>query len=49
MTDRARVIDGVDSTLDMMEKVPVNPKNRPLEEIKLNKVGDTFYNPSLLL
>jgi peptidyl-prolyl cis-trans isomerase-like 3 len=33
-----RVIDGADSTLDAMEKVPVNPKNRPLQEIKLNKV-----------
>ncbi|ORX38059.1 cyclophilin-like domain-containing protein [Kockovaella imperatae] len=33
-----RVIDGADSTLDMMEKVPVNEKNRPLEEIKLTNV-----------
>jgi hypothetical protein len=37
-TDRSRVIDGADSTLDQMERVPVNPKNRPLEEIKLNSV-----------
>ncbi|KZT57650.1 cyclophilin-type peptidyl-prolyl cis-trans isomerase [Calocera cornea HHB12733] len=32
-----RVIDGLD-TLDVMERVPVNPKNRPLKEIVLNKV-----------
>ncbi|KAL1680911.1 cyclophilin-like domain-containing protein [Schizophyllum commune] len=30
-----RVIDGADSTLDVMERVPVNAKNRPLNEIKL--------------
>ncbi|KAJ9103605.1 Peptidyl-prolyl cis-trans isomerase cyp10 [Naganishia adeliensis] len=33
-----KVIDGVDSTLDAMEKVPVNPKHRPLQEIKLLSV-----------
>ena len=33
-----RVIDGADSTLDMMEKVPVNAKNRPTIEIKLLRV-----------
>ena len=33
-----RVIDGADSTLDAMERVPVTPKNRPTTEIKLNKV-----------
>ena len=33
-----RVIDGADSTLDMMEKVPVNPKNRPTTEIRLNGI-----------
>ncbi|ORY35007.1 cyclophilin-like domain-containing protein [Naematelia encephala] len=33
-----KVIDGVDSTLDMMERVPVNEKNRPLNEIKLNSI-----------
>ena len=33
-----RVIDGSDSTLETMEKVPVNPKNRPLHEIKLESV-----------
>jgi len=30
-----KVIDGADSTLDAMEKVPVNEKNRPIHEIKL--------------
>ncbi|KAJ3739250.1 cyclophilin-like domain-containing protein [Lentinula detonsa] len=30
-----KVIDGADSTLDAMERIPVNPKNRPLSEIKL--------------
>ena len=34
----ARVIDGADSTLDAMEKVPVTEKNRPLHEIRLNSV-----------
>ena len=34
-----RVIDGAESTLDQMERVPVNPKNRPLEEIKMTHVG----------
>jgi cyclophilin family peptidyl-prolyl cis-trans isomerase len=34
-----RVIDGSDSTLETMEKVPVNPKNRPLHEIKLESVS----------
>lgn len=33
-----KVIDGVDSTLDAMERVPVNNKNRPLSEIKLINV-----------
>ncbi|KAI5449933.1 Peptidyl-prolyl cis-trans isomerase cyp10 [Naganishia albida] len=33
-----KVIDGADSTLDAMEKVPVNPKHRPLQEIKLLSV-----------
>jgi peptidyl-prolyl cis-trans isomerase-like 3 len=32
------VIDGVDSTLDMIEKSPVNEKNRPIKEIKLINV-----------
>jgi peptidyl-prolyl cis-trans isomerase-like 3 len=34
-----RVIDGSDTTLESMEKVPVNPKNRPLHEIKLESVS----------
>jgi peptidyl-prolyl cis-trans isomerase-like 3 len=33
-----RVIDGADTTLESMEKVPVNEKNRPLKEIKLLSV-----------
>ena len=33
-----KVIDGHDSTLDAMERVPVNNKNRPLSEIKLTHV-----------
>lgn len=32
------VIDGVDEALTSIERVPVNPKNRPLEPIKLEKV-----------
>ncbi|CAA7269581.1 unnamed protein product [Cyclocybe aegerita] len=33
-----KVIDGADSTLDAIERVPVNNKNRPLNEIKLTSV-----------
>jgi peptidyl-prolyl cis-trans isomerase-like 3 len=33
-----KVIDGADSTLDTMERVLVNNKNRPLNEIKLTHV-----------
>ena len=33
-----RVIDGADSTLDAIERVPVNEKNRPLQEIRLTHV-----------
>ncbi|KAF8625380.1 hypothetical protein AX15_005411, partial [Amanita polypyramis BW_CC] len=33
-----KVIDGGDSTLDAMERVPVNNKNRPLNEIRLTHV-----------
>lgn len=33
-----RVIDGADSTLDAMEREPVNAKSRPLHEITLDKV-----------
>lgn len=35
----SRVIDGADSTLDMIEKVPCNAKNRPLTEVKLYNVS----------
>lgn len=34
-----KVIDGTDSTLDAMERVPVNNKNRPLNEIMLTHVS----------
>lgn len=34
-----KVIDGADSTLDAMERVPVNNKNRPLSEVKLTHVS----------
>jgi len=33
-----RVIDGADSTLDAMERVPVTTKNRPTQTIQLKKV-----------
>jgi peptidyl-prolyl cis-trans isomerase-like 3 len=33
-----KVIDGQDSTLDAMERVPVNNKNRPLSDVKLTHV-----------
>lgn len=33
-----KVIDGADSTLDAMERVPVDGKNRPKEEIKTLEV-----------
>jgi len=33
-----KVIDGADSTLDAMERVPVNNKNRPLNEIRVTGV-----------
>ncbi|KAF7972479.1 hypothetical protein HWV62_17906 [Athelia sp. TMB] len=33
-----KVIDGADSTLDAMERVPVNNKSRPLTEIKLTHI-----------
>ena len=41
-----KVIDGGDSTLDAMERVPVNNKNRPLNEIKLTHVRAWFQHPS---
>ena len=34
----AQVIDGADSTLDAMERAPVNAKNRPLSEIRTTHV-----------
>lgn len=34
-----KVIDGADSTLDAIERVPVTNKNRPLTEIKLTHVS----------
>ncbi len=37
-----KVIDGVDSTLDAVERVPVNAKNRPLNEIRLTNVKSQF-------
>ena len=36
-----KVIDGADSTLDVMERVPVNNKSRPITEITLTNVGYT--------
>jgi peptidyl-prolyl cis-trans isomerase-like 3 len=33
-----KVIDGADSTLDAMERVPVDAKNRPKEEIRTLEV-----------
>jgi len=33
-----RVIDGADSTLDALEKIPVTQKNRPLQDVILNKI-----------
>lgn len=38
-----KVIDGADSTLDSMERVPVTNKNRPLNEIKLTGVGRLVF------
>jgi len=37
-----RVIDGADSTLDAIERVPVDPKNRPLNEVKITAVSETI-------
>jgi hypothetical protein len=47
-----KVIDGQDSTLDAMERVPVNNKNRPLSDIKLTHVSVyllpiTLRNPTI--
>ncbi len=38
-----KVIDGQDSTLDAMERVPVNNKNRPLSDIKLTHVRTCHF------
>jgi peptidyl-prolyl cis-trans isomerase-like 3 len=40
-----KVIDGQDSTLDAMERVPVNNKNRPLSDIKLTHVRALLFLP----
>jgi peptidyl-prolyl cis-trans isomerase-like 3 len=34
-----KVIDGADSTLEAIERVPVSGKNRPLNEIKIIDVS----------
>jgi len=39
-----KVIDGADLTLDAMERVPVNNKNRPLAEIKLTHVSQPHFD-----
>jgi peptidyl-prolyl cis-trans isomerase-like 3 len=33
-----RVIDGADSTLDAIEKTPIDAKNRPLQEIRIKSI-----------
>ncbi|KLO17428.1 peptidyl-prolyl cis-trans isomerase-like 3 [Schizopora paradoxa] len=33
-----KVIDGVDTTLDAIEREPVDKKNRPLKEVRLEKI-----------
>jgi peptidyl-prolyl cis-trans isomerase-like 3 len=33
-----RVIDGVDTTLDALEKVPVDEKHRPIKDIRIRSV-----------
>ncbi|RKP24581.1 cyclophilin-like domain-containing protein, partial [Syncephalis pseudoplumigaleata] len=33
-----KVIDGADSTLDAIEKVPVDQKNRPIQEIRIRSI-----------
>lgn len=43
-----KVIDGADSTLDAMERVPVSNKNRPLAEIKLTHVSASWLNSMLV-
>lgn len=41
-----KVIDGADTTLDSIERVPVNNKNRPLNEIKLTNVRRSQFRPT---
>jgi peptidyl-prolyl cis-trans isomerase-like 3 len=36
-TDASRVIDGMD-TLDLLEKLDVNSKHRPLKEVRIQRV-----------
>ena len=38
-----RVIDGADTTLDLMERVPVTEKMRPLTEIRLERVRKVTF------
>lgn len=33
-----RVIDGADSTLDAIEKIPVDEKHRPIQEVRIRSV-----------
>lgn len=33
-----RVIDGADSTLDAIEKIPVDDKHRPIQEVRIRSV-----------
>ena len=44
-TVHPQVIDGVDSTLEAMERVPVNAKNRPLNEIRTTHVRNRPSTP----
>ena len=37
-----KVIDGADEALEQIERVPVNNKNRPLSEIKLDNASLKF-------
>lgn len=38
------MIDGADTTLDLMERVPVTEKMRPLTEIRLEKVSNPLLS-----
>ncbi|CAL1716306.1 unnamed protein product [Somion occarium] len=44
-----KVIDGADSTLDTMERTPVDSKNKPLNEIRLTHVRLSLVSCSLLI